>query len=130
MAAQVILVDTSVLIDYFRKSDKSKTRLRSLALAGHPLCISVITEYEVFVGANADQLPFWSALLERITVLPLGSKEVHRAAQLQAEMKRLRKQLELPDLFIAATALEAGLPIATLNTKHFTQIPGLSLHDE
>lgn len=130
MAKEVVLVDPSVLIDYFRKSEKSKTRLRSLALAGHPLCISVITEYEVFVGASADQLPFWSALLERIVVLPLRSKEVHRAAQLQVEMKRLRKQLELPDLFIAATALEAGMPIATLNTRHFSHVPGLRLNDE
>lgn len=77
MAEEVILVDTSVLIDYFRKTDKSKTRLGALALAGHPLCISLITEYEVSVGANADQLPFWSALLDRVVVLPLSSKGVY-----------------------------------------------------
>ncbi len=127
MAREVILVDTSVLIDYFRKTEKERTMLSKLALAGHPLCISAITEFEVYVGARIEQLEFWNALLEMITVLPLGTKEVRLAADLQSELKRKRKQLSLPDLFIAATALQAGLPVATLNQRHFSVVPGLVL---
>jgi predicted nucleic acid-binding protein len=67
-------------------------------------------------------------VLEHIEVLPLGSREVRRAATIQAELKRQRKQVTLPDLFIAATALEADLPVATLNRKHFESIPDLRIH--
>ena len=128
MAGPVVLVDTSVLIDYFRKKDKNKTLLRELALGNFSLKISVITEYEVFVGATADQLGYWEQMLEYMQVLPLTSREVRLAASLQAQLKRHRTQVALPDLFIAATPLEAGLPLATLNKKHFEALPGIRLY--
>ncbi len=129
MAQEVILVDTSVLIDYFRKSDKSRSLLRKLVNSGQPLSMSVVTEYEVYVGAKPDQLDFWTGLLERFAVLPLRSAEVRRAAVVQSELKRSRKQMALPDLFIAATVLELDQPIATLNRRHFAQVPGIVLLD-
>lgn len=52
MAGPVVLVDTSVLIDYFRKKDKGRTLLHQLAEDGCTLKLSVITEYEVYVGAT------------------------------------------------------------------------------
>lgn len=122
-----MLVDTSVLIDYFRRKDKGRALLHKLAEDGCTLKLSVITEFEVYVGATMDQLAYWDQVLEHIEVLPLGSREVRRAASIQAEMKRQRKQAALPDLFIAATALEADLPVATLNKKHFETLPGIRL---
>lgn len=127
MAGPVVLVDTSVLIDYFRRKDKGRALLHKLAEDGCTLKLSVITEFEVYVGATMDQLAYWDQVLEHIEVLPLGSREVRRAASIQAEMKRQRKQAALPDLFIAATALEADLPVATLNKKHFETLPGIRL---
>ncbi|MCB0759201.1 MAG: type II toxin-antitoxin system VapC family toxin [Flavobacteriales bacterium] len=127
MAGPVVLVDTSVLIDYFRRKDKGRALLHKLAEDGCTLKLSVITEFEVYVGATTDQLEYWDQVLEHIEVLPLGSREVRRAASIQAEMKRQRKQAALPDLFIAATALEADLPVATLNKKHFETLPGIRL---
>ncbi len=128
MAGPIVLVDTSVLIDYFRKKDKSRTLLHKLAEENCGLRISVITEYEVYVGATTDQLAYWGLVLEHIGVLPLGSREVRRAATIQASLKRHRVQVALPDLFIAATALEANLPVATLNKKHFEVLPGIRVY--
>ncbi len=127
MAGSVILVDTSVLIDYFRKKEKHRSVLHGLAEAGHALRISVVTEYELYVGATEEQHAFWNEVLERIDVLPLRSQEVRRAARLQATLKKQRSQLALPDLFIASTALEAGIPVATLDRKHFSLVPGIRL---
>ncbi|MBX2972516.1 MAG: type II toxin-antitoxin system VapC family toxin [Flavobacteriales bacterium] len=105
-----MLVDTSLLIDYFRKKEKGRTVLHGLAKVGHGLCISAVTEYELYVGATEDQHAFWDELLRRMTVRPLGSAEVRRAASIQAGLKRQRKQLALPDLFIAATAWKRHCP--------------------
>ncbi|MEB2341212.1 MAG: type II toxin-antitoxin system VapC family toxin [Flavobacteriia bacterium] len=121
-------MDTSVLIAYFRKKDKSRTLLRKLALEDHSLVLSVITEFEVFVGATEAQLGYWDQMLEHMDVLPLTSREVRLAATLQANLKRRRIQVAMPDLLIAATAMEAGLPVATLNKKHFEALPGIKLY--
>jgi tRNA(fMet)-specific endonuclease VapC len=59
MENKVILADTSVLIDFFRKTDKSKTILVSLLKEGYAFCISAITEYEIYSGASGDQKKFW-----------------------------------------------------------------------
>lgn len=83
MAKQLILLDTSVLIDYFRKQDKQRSQLLSLVQQGYSLRISAITEYEIYSGVGEVQRPFWEALLERIEVLPFGSAEEHRAVSMQ-----------------------------------------------
>ena len=52
MAIKVILVDTSILIDYFRKTEKSNSALVRLFDRGYDFCISAITEYEIYSGAT------------------------------------------------------------------------------
>ena len=39
------------------------------------------------------------------------------------ELKSKNQIIEVPDIFIAATAIHNKLPIATLNTNHFDRIP-------
>ena len=51
MAGKIILVDTSILIDLFRKTDKNNSALISLVRQGYTYCISAITEYEIYTGA-------------------------------------------------------------------------------
>lgn len=48
MANKIVLADTSILIDLFRKSEKANSRLVQLALQGYEFHISAITEYEVY----------------------------------------------------------------------------------
>lgn len=42
-------------------------------------------------------------------------------------MNKSRKQIEISDLMIAATAIYYQLPLATFNTKHFINVPNLIL---
>jgi predicted nucleic acid-binding protein len=49
------------------------------------------------------------------------------AVELNKELKRKRKLIDIADLFIAATAIANNLPFATLNKKHFDRIDGLSI---
>jgi predicted nucleic acid-binding protein len=44
-------------------------------------------------------------------------------------LKRKRKQIDLADLFIAATAVTHHLPLATLNKKHSDRVDTLQLID-
>ena len=51
------------------------------------------------------------------------------AVDINAELKKKRKQIGMADLFIAATAMANNLPLVTLNKKHFDRIVGLTLID-
>ena len=50
-----------------------------------------------------------------------------KAVEIFQLLRKNNKIIETPDLFIAATALSKGIPIATLNKKHFERIEGLEV---
>ena len=62
MADKIVLADTSILIDLFRKSEKANSKFVQLALQGFQIQISAITQYEVYSGATVAQLPYWDNL--------------------------------------------------------------------
>ncbi len=122
MAEKIVLVDTSILIDLFRKTDKSNSVLVSLVRQGYNYSISSITEYEIYTGATLGQVDFWDNFLQKTDVLPFDRAAAKIAVNLNKALKRKRKLIETADLFIAATALANNLPFATLNKKHFERI--------
>src|SRR5438105_3029578 len=119
MADKIILVDTSILIDYYRRTDKANSVWVALVRQEYRFAISAITKYEIYSGATQDQLAFWESVLQAISVIPLDEKSVDTAVTINSALKRKRKQIDLADLFIAATAAAYDLPLATLNRKHF-----------
>jgi len=129
MADKIVLIDTSILIDYFRKTDKANSFLVALVKQGYDYCISSVTEYEIYRGALLGQIAFWDNLLQKVQVLPFDKAASRVAVDINAELKRKRKQIEIPDLFIAATAVANNLTLATLNKKHFERIGSLELFE-
>ena len=127
MADNVILVDSSILIDYYRKTNKANSVWVSLIDKGYEFAISAITKYELYSGATKSQITFWDSILALISVIPFDEGCVDTAVQINAVLKQKRKQIDLADLFIAATAMTNNLPITTLNKKHFERIDGLSV---
>lgn len=127
MADKIVLADTSILIKYFRKTDKANSTWIILFDQGFDFCISAITYYEIYSGATATQLSFWSGVLKRIMVLPIDEAVSQTAVDINAVLKRKRKQIGMAGLFIAATAVANNFPLATLNKKHFDRIDGLTI---
>ena len=127
MAEQTIIIDTSVLIDYSRKTDKHKTWFVQLSETYRKMAITAITEFEIYTGATESQLPFWQLLLARMPVLPFDSHAAQAAVSIQKELKMNRKSMDKADLFIAAITRVNEAPLATLNRKHFHSVSGLVL---
>lgn len=121
------MADTSILIDFFRKTDKTKSLLVSLARDGYSFCISAITEYEIYSGATSAQIPYWEEFLERVNVMPFDKLAAKTAVEIDKSLKAIRKQIDTADLFIAAIAMSNNMLFATLNKKHFERIKGLNL---
>jgi len=127
MADKKLMVDSTILIDYFRKTDKANSKLVSHFRNYDQLYISSVTEFEVINGASQIHLQFWDGMLARFTILDFDSKAARQAADIVAQLKTKRKTIDKPDLFIAATAVVNGLPLDTLNIKHFIHIDSLNL---
>jgi tRNA(fMet)-specific endonuclease VapC len=92
MAGQIILLDTSIPIDYFRKKDKSKTVFVQLANYYTQFFISAITEYEIRSGIKPEQETFWEEVLGQLEVIPFDSKIVAVATDINRLLKRKSKQ--------------------------------------
>lgn len=121
------MIDTSIIIDYFRKTDKINARLLLHFKNYGQLYISSITEFEILNGAKQLHVDFWDGMMPRFTILDFDSKAARQAAAITEQLKYKRKSIDKPDLFIAATALSNGLIFDTFNTKHFTYIDELIL---
>ncbi|MBS1574720.1 MAG: type II toxin-antitoxin system VapC family toxin [Bacteroidetes bacterium] len=127
MADKKLMVDSTILIEYFRKSDKTNSKLVSHFRNYEKLYISSVTEFEVVNGATEAHLQYWDGMLTHFTILDFDSKAARQAADIVAHLKMKRKTIDKPDLFIAATAVVNGLVLDTLNTKHFSHIDKLLL---
>lgn len=78
-------------------------------------------------GAKEEKIQFWNDFFEKMIILPFNTETALIAATIDNELKKISKQIDLADLFIAATAISANIPCATLNKKHFERIEKLQL---
>jgi tRNA(fMet)-specific endonuclease VapC len=91
VANQIILVDTSILIDYYRKLDKEKSVWINLVRQGYSFAISAVTKYKIYSGATSPQLTFWDSVLQAVIVLPFDELAVDTAVALNSSLKRKKK---------------------------------------
>lgn len=123
----MVLIDTGILIEYFRKQDKTQTLLYDLAGKHSVIYVSAITKFEIWVGNRPAQNQFWQTLFSTLQTIPFGDLEAEKAGKIQQNLLKLNRQIGISDVLIGATALVHDLPVATLNTKHFSRIDGLQL---
>ena len=122
-----IFIDSNLLIEHMRAKDKANTSFARMLRPDRELCILTIVEYEVELGMTVYHRDLWNAIFACLTVVPFTSLMALTACKIKHDLKAKGIQIDLADLFIAATAIANGLPLATLNRKHFDQIDGLNL---
>jgi predicted nucleic acid-binding protein len=98
MENSVILIDTSILIDYFRKEKKDKTILYNLS-QDYNFSISSITEFEFLSGFKDKDLEFARELLKDIVVIPFDSGCAKIASDIYKDLKANNLLIEPPDIF-------------------------------
>lgn len=115
------------MIDYYRKTNKAKSFLYRLTEDHYLFAVSVITSYEIYVGSKPGQDEFWDEWFDHVLVLPFDAKANREVIRIYWELKRDGSLIDIPDLFIAGTAIANNLRLATYNEKHFGRIQGLDL---
>ncbi|GAA3989615.1 type II toxin-antitoxin system VapC family toxin [Mucilaginibacter dorajii] len=130
MAAEKVICDTDVIIDYFDACQNRHEETRVIleqTIGFQNILISSITKMELILGAtNKVDLQKISKNLNRFSVLLINPEINLRAIDL-VQSYRLSHGLALADAMIAATAIQTELKLFTYNNKDFKFISKLSL---
>lgn len=130
----MICVDTTFLVDLWRERDvpDSASRVLLTNRPGEEFAVPAHAAGEFLEGGatvSPERLEQSLTFLRLFRVGEVGVETAHRYAVI---VSVLRREFALagrskPDLWIAAWAIQHGAPLATRNTKHFRDIPGLEL---
>ncbi|MCD4663816.1 MAG: type II toxin-antitoxin system VapC family toxin [Bacteroidales bacterium] len=129
MDKERICIDTSILIDYYRKKNKEKAKFVQLSRK-YSFSISVISKLEVLTGITENQKNFLKNFFEKIDIIPLGEREIEFAAEIIRYLTKRNKIIGIKDILIGSTAISKGLKLSTLNKKDFERIDNLELIDK
>jgi predicted nucleic acid-binding protein len=122
----MILCDTNILIEFYKANP---TVIQTLQHIGSVhIAVSVITKAELFYGARDKQelakierhLSFCRCYRLNDSISVLFIELMNRYS--------LSHKVSIPDMLIAATAINNELELYTLNTKDFKFIPELKLY--
>ena len=125
-----IIADTTVLIDLWRYR-KTPRRLADLRAKVGEAAILVpwITQAEFSRGALFKEVSS-GALAEfyaAFHLIPFEQTVIDHYCRLWAVMARAGRAPDYPDLWIAACAAAAKIPVLTRNPNHFADIPDLKV---
>lgn len=116
----VVLLDTNIVLEHLNSG-----ALRRVAPEIF-FVVSVITVAEALrlPGLDEESIVTIERFLSITEIQPVDLAIAKRAASLGRT-----RTTKLPDLLIAATALELGIPLITKNIRDFRGIPGLEVRE-
>ena len=132
-----VILDSSILIAGERRRDSIAEILERVeaACGKTTAALSAVTVVELTHGiyrarTNADRIrreTFVEEVFRVVSVFALNLDVARLAGRIHGEQMQQGNSIDFPDLLIGATALHLGFSVATLNVKHFSAIPGLSV---
>ena len=127
------LVDTDWVVDYLKGLADAVSLIPSLQPDG--VAISIITFTEVYEGIYGGRDPIESerlfrAFLRIARVIGINRTVGRQAARIRLDLRRrsLLVDHRALDIIIAATAMTHDLTLVTRNSRHFSDINGLTLY--
>lgn len=122
-----VVVDSSIIIDYLRGGTKWEEFIASVG-EEIELFLPTMVIFELFSGEstkNPRKLRDMLDFISQFQRMDLNEKIAKRAGEIYRDASTT---LQVPDYIIAASALEIGSVVVTLNKRHFEHIPNLSLY--
>jgi len=123
-----LVLDTSIIIDYLRNG-KTGVNFFGTVEQSVEFYIPTIVIFELFSGQstkNLNKLKIILDFIEFFVRIELNEAIARRSGELSRDLKTT---LQIPDYIIAASAMEVGAQVVTLNKKHFEKIPGVNLYN-
>ena len=129
------ILDTDHCIHLLRRKRGHQTlRARLSVLKRGDICLSVITEAELRVGADKSADPARNhsritAFLTMVPSMPLESHTAFEYGKLRAHLKQAGQGIGPNDSLIAAHALALRATLISSNISEFSRVPGLLLEN-
>lgn len=122
-----VIVDTSVLIAFFRGKEKIADKVSTL-LQDNRLMTTGLIIAELLQGMkDVKEEKNISDILAETSPLEITTDLCIKAGKVALSLRKKGINLPLTDVAIAALAIEHNLQIFTLD-KHFEQIPGVKVY--
>ena len=121
----MILIDTNIAIGYIGNRLDIQLMDKLDQIFNSQFHFSVINKIELlgYPDLNKNEEEKFNLLIDHSTLHPIDNKTIEKTI----EIRKMHK-IKLPDAIIAATCLENGLEILTLNKKDFEIIEGLHFY--
>jgi predicted nucleic acid-binding protein len=120
--AGIILVDTDVLVDFFRGHEKAVAFIQSYH---ESIILSATGVAELYAGVKGEaEQNALKAFVSLFRVVPV-SAEIGKAGGLYKRDYGKSHGIGLADAIMAATAESENADLRTLNTKHYPMFKGL-----
>jgi tRNA(fMet)-specific endonuclease VapC len=123
----LIVVDTDVIIDFFRGISPAADVFAEL-ISSDKAAMTAISVFELYAGIEgAKRLRQIETLVQEITVLPLNVIEAAMGGRIYTQLKSRGKLIGTHDILIAAICIANDLPLYTKNIAHFSEIKDIRL---
>jgi predicted nucleic acid-binding protein len=127
LEAPLIVVDTDVIIDFFRNIAPAAGVFSELISIGKA-AMTAVSVFELYAGIEgAKRLKQIETLVQEITVLPLNTIEAATGGRIYTHLKTRGKLVGTHDILIAAICAANHLPLYTKNISHFSEIKDIRL---
>ncbi|KKS31993.1 MAG: putative ribonuclease VapC [Candidatus Amesbacteria bacterium GW2011_GWA2_42_12] len=123
-----LVCDTSIFIDKLRGGKRWDEFVESVE-GDVNLYLPTIVVFELYSGKStkrAGEVKKLNQVIKYFERVELTEQIARRAGEIYRDGV---KDLQVPDYVIAATALELGAEVMTLNRKHFAKIPGVRVFE-
>lgn len=118
------LVDTDVLIDFFRGNAKAKRFIKS---SFSSIALSAITVAELYSGVrDGEERVSLDEFMSLIQVVPVSSELALEGGLMKRDYSKSHGTC-LADAIIAATANAKNATLCTLNKKHFPMLKNIKV---
>lgn len=126
----MVILDTNIIIDHLRTQQTGSSFLTKLVeeYIQTELALSMISIQELFEGRstrNDTKLHQLLSVISPLKILPYNYEVAKFAGMIARDLSH---PIEFADAAIAATTILNNSQLATLNLKHFSDIPELSLY--
>lgn len=118
-----VILDTNILIEILKNDTKTIKKVEEYSIHH----ISIISTMELFYGAlNKNELQKLKKFVELFNIISIDEQISNYTKDLIIKYAKSHS-LDIPDSFIASTAIKNNLPLLTYNKKDFKYIDGLIL---
>ena len=127
MENRLIVVDTDVIIDFFRDISPAANVFAAL-ISVEKAAMTAISVFELYAGIEgAKRLRQIETLAQELIIFPLNTLEAAIAGRIYTQLKSRGKLIGTHDILIAAICLANDLPLYTKNIAHFSLIKDIRL---